>query len=531
VKSSHAGGGFPVALMIASIVLILAGCERAVQSRGPSGRRTENRRDDLFDIAAGNLNQLEEYETAEVFKQTLDRLNQWIRDEPPIPGWKPDPLLAGLPEQYRSLPPLSGLEKREFRLEPPGADGTALQEAFLVRDVSNWARGDHVDDIPRAKQLFDWTIRNIQLEPDAVTDEGLSARVMQTPWETLMTGQGTAAERAWVFILLARQQGLDAALVRPAELASPDRELQGPWLVGVLSKGEVYLFETEIGLPIPAPDGKKRGAKGELDIEPATLRQVAADSGPLRQLDADFEHPYPLNAKMMESVTILLESSPACLSQRMKLLESRLAGADKATLTTDASAQAARFRKSAHVKEARLWLRPYETMLQEVQLGPRRMQWQMFAFVPFQVAVGNTPVLMKGRMFHLKGRFSGDENATQFYQMARLSNRELDDPKMPPETRTIYLRAKLDASYWLGLIAAHQDNAASAQDYLTTRTQEMIENNRWTHGARYNLARVYEAGGNTEEAVKLYRSDTNSPAFYGNMIRARWLESVSSKGE
>jgi tetratricopeptide (TPR) repeat protein len=508
------------------------GCNKSSASRGPGGNQQETRqtrRDDLFKYAIANLNQLEEYDTSEMLRQAVDRLSQWVQEQPPLADWKPDPLIASLPKAYADLPVLQGLDKREFSVQSPASDGQALQEAVLLRDVANWARADQVEDLPRAKELFDWTVRNIQLQPEMVDAQGNSARVMQTPWETLLLGRGSAAERAWVFVLLARQQGIDAAVVMPAELAEPARQGLGPWLVGVLSQGELYLFDPSLGLPIPAPNGKKLGERGQLAIEPATLKQVAADDALLRQLDADLEHPYPLKAAQMKRVVALLEASPASLSQRMRLLESKLAGEDRLVLTTDPSAQAERFKKCEHVADARLWLRPYQTIEQEIAWGERRAQWLVFSLMPFQIGMGNTPALYKGRLYHLKGRLTGSPCAAEFYQMARLSNRQIASANVSPDAKAIYVRAKLDASFWLGLIAAYQDNPRSAIDYFDTRTLDLVPDNLWTHGAKYNLARVYEATKRYAEAIELYRGDTQSPSYQGNILRARWLESLSPK--
>lgn len=522
-------------LLVLGLVPLAAGlgCDKS-SSRGPGSNQQETRRarrDDLFKYAITSLNQLEDYDTTEMLKQTVDRLNQWIQEQPPLPDWKADPLVASLPKEYADLPALKALGDRAFHVGPPTFDSEALQEAVMTRDVSNWARTDQVEDLPRAKELFDWTVRNIQLQPEVVDQSGNSARVMQTPWETLLSGRGSAAERAWVFILLARQQGIDAAIVMPTDLADPVRQNLGPWIVGVLSGNELYLFDPSLGLPIPAPNGKKLDERGQLVIEPATLRQVAADDSLLRQLDADLERPYPLKAAQMKSVVALVEATPAGLSQRMRLLESKLAGDDKLVLTAEPTAQAERLKKCAHVTEARLWLRPYQTELQEGQLGAHRVQWQMLMLMPFQVGVGNTPALYKGRLYHLKGRLTGSPCAAEFYQMARLSNRQIATAKVNPESRAFYVRAKLDASYWLGLIAAYQDSPRSAIDYFDTRTLDLVPDSLWTHGAKYNLARVYEANGQRSEAVKLYRADTTSPCYHGNILRARWLESLSSKTE
>jgi len=513
-------------------LMVGIGCDTSSSSRGPGGSHQETRRtrrDDLFKYAVASLGHLEEYDTTEMLKQTVDRLNQWIQDQPPMADWKVDPMVAGLPKEYADLPSLKRLSDRAFHVGAPTFDGEALQQAVMARDVSTWARADQVEDLPRAKSLFDWTVRNIQLEPEMVDQAGKSARVLQTPWETLLLGRGSAAERAWVFLLLARQQELDAAIVMPTELADPTRQNLGPWIIAVLSKGELYLFDPSLGLPIPAPNGKKLDERGQLSIEPATLRQVADDEALLRQLDADFEHPYPLKAAQMKKVVALVEASPSSLSQRMRLLQSKLAGEDRLVLTAEPTAQAERFKKCAQVSATQLWLRPYQTELQGVELGEDRARWQMLVLMPFQVGVGDTPALFKGRLYHLKGRLDGSPCAAQFYQMARLSNRQIASSNMDPKARGLYLRAKLDASFWLGLIAAHENNARSAVDYFDTRTLDLVPDSLWTHGAKYNLARVYEANGQISEAIKLYRSDSQSPYYLGNALRARWLESLTTK--
>ena len=142
----------------------------------------------------------------EMLRQVVDRLNQWIRAQAPPADWKSDPMLAALPKPLADLPLVKNLDQSELGR----FDGYALQEAVLMRDAALWARGSAQDDLERAKSLFDWTVRNIQIEP--ITADWMP----QFPWETLLFGRGTAEDRAWVFILLARQQGIDAAV-----LASP----------------------------------------------------------------------------------------------------------------------------------------------------------------------------------------------------------------------------------------------------------------------------------------------------------------------
>ena len=100
-------------------------------------------------------------------------------------------------------------------------------------------------------------------------------RVPQFPWEILLFGRGTAMERAWVFILLCRQQGIDAALLALPETASSlspavERAQEKAaattsparlrlWCVGVLVEGKTCLFDPNLGLPIPAPTASAPG--------------------------------------------------------------------------------------------------------------------------------------------------------------------------------------------------------------------------------------------------------------------------------
>ena len=61
--------------------------------------------------------------------------------------------------------------------------------------------------------------------------------------------------------------------------------------------------------------------------------------------------------------------------------------------------------------------------------------------------------------------------------------------------KLVYLRGKQDASYWSGLIAYQRGNYPAAVDYFARRTLEFMPDGPWTDGARYNLARTFEAAG------------------------------------
>jgi tetratricopeptide (TPR) repeat protein len=463
----------------------------------------------LLEIAIGNLNRQEEFPSGEMLQQIVDQLNQWIRAQKPSDDWKPDPLVGTLPAPLAEMPSVRGLGELRF----PRSDGMALQEAIWLRNVARWARGDQLDDISRARRLFDWTVRNIQLEgtPDPQSGE----RLGQLPWETLLLGQGTAVERAWVFILLARQQGLEAALLALPDRIDPAQRPPRPWAVGVLVRGEVYLFDPALGLPLPAPDGVRLDEAGPLDIRPATLAQVATDDSLLRRLDLDRDRPYPLESSGLDRVIALIEASPAYLARRMKLVESRLLGGRRVVLSTSATAQAQRWKATPRITDAQLWMFPYQVLWQRQNATETQSRQRFMDFLPFyatyaaptwnsspaqptgkeidpfyqprrttsQKGVKDAP-LRKGRILYFKGELTGPQGATQAYQQARPPDERLaglaeyyyqtglkDLQSLPPEQTEsrerelkrlseqrarvdgpLLRRAKQDASYWLGLM-------------------------------------------------------------------------------
>ncbi len=585
-------------IILMLILLLIAGCGCSDSSTSATSGRPSDAvaagqlQDELFDYAINNLNRLEEFNSGqmprqivkqieeqariqqsppqrrgdallatwpepEMLLQIINRLNQWVRSQKPPPDWKLDPMVATLPEPLKELSLVRDLGKLEF----VRYDGFALREVVWLRDVSDWARGNELDDVDRAKRLFDWTVRNIQLEGDPADPGGESAGwIPQVPWETLYFGRGTAMERAWVFVLLARQQGLDAAVLALGE--SPSETPPTPWVVAILSQGELYLFDPALGLPIPAPDGIKLGGDGQLDIHPATLAQVVGDDALLRRLDVDPSRPYPVNSGNLKRIVALVEASPTYLACRMGLIQSRLAGQQRMVLSAAPTAEVERLKACAHVTDAQLWTLPYETLLRRSRLGPERIRQRLIALLPFY-AVPSAP-LRKGRMLYLGGKFTGPQGATAEFQKARPSNQGLLQAerqlaavhydmtlplieKLPAEQRqraqqqarqqaaerarleTAFLvRAKQNASYWLGLIASERANYPSAIDYFFQRTLIASLGGPWTHGAKYNLARAYEASNEREKAVELYRSDTTSPAYHGNLLRARWLQSIKN---
>ena len=375
-------------VLLFAVVAGFIGCSKQTSTPGEDSYRWQQSstksRDELLSYAIDSLDQMEKFQNQETFirvfrqiytwrqftqnkntaspseplvaawpeiemlQHIVDRLNQWIRSQPaPTDKWKPDPLIESLPESVREMP----LVKRLGDMEFSAFDGFLLMETAYIRDVTLWARGDVLDDLSRAKNLFDWTVRNIQLERDS------KDRTPLFPWENMLYGRGTPKERTRLFILLARQEGLNAALLGLANTTENTSNTAkiGPvksWCVAILIDNKAYLFDPILGIPIPAKNGIKHDDQGRLDIQPATLEEVRKDESLLRQLDLDADNPYPFKAEELKNVVAQLETSPSSLSYRMNLVESHLAGKQKMVLTTSPTTQAERWKSLPDIQRS-----------------------------------------------------------------------------------------------------------------------------------------------------------------------------------
>lgn len=544
------GTNLAAALAALGLLVSLVGCNSGGTSSG-NGARTSPIADpatkrQLFDTAIDNLNHLEQFQAQDMLGRIVEHLNESVDWSRPV-DWSVDPLVASLPEVDRELQPMRDLVTDKFQV----FDSFYLQEAVTLRNIARDARGEQSDDLARATRLFEWVVRNVSLmKPGELgTDSaGQALEPNHLPYQTVFLGRGEVIDRAWVFVLLCRQQGIEAAILAlPGEGAdAPPR----PWAVGVLIDGELRVFDPQLGLPIPAADG----------TGVAKLSELAADDALLRRLDLDAEHPYPVTAAQLAGTVALVEGSPGYLSQRMKRVESRLTGDRRIVLTTEPSQVADRLRKCPGVREAYLWRLPFERLrYQSSSDATLSAEREMLAFhvegVPkkFQESV---LALATGRRLHLAGRYAGeagDDSANRSYQMTRVADADLAAANLKPEQAAVLRAAKLDASYWLALVAFERGRFDAAIEHLTKRVlapgdQPASEaapaanapvapaqapdvaagiaaasKNPWRDGAWYLLARAHEALGHADEAVAAFEA-TEGPQRQGNLLRARWLK-------
>jgi tetratricopeptide (TPR) repeat protein len=508
------------ALLLATFVFA-TGCDQT-QSKRPSskkgfatvGSRTRQN-DENLTYALRLVRGVDAATNGDALAPIVARLNQWGQQVAPKDDWKPDSLLLTLPENLRQAKALRGLAGLDF----PQSDGPELVQVVWLNEIARRASGASSESLAKAQSLFDWVVRNIQIEPDG---EGV---LQNGSTQILLFGRGSAADRAWIFSLLARQQGLDVVLLAlPGKSATDEPKL---WLPALLEKGELYLFDTRLGLPIAGPAGQPV----------ATLNQVIADDNLLRAMDADDEHLYPVKSEDLHDLVVFVEGSPLYLSHRMQLAEEKLGGNESLILSAHPQQVADQLSGKPGIAAVRLWPLPYER-LRSVEQPTREYAERMVREMgPFQ----QTPQLWQGRVLDLLGRYESPNSASAMYQDARPSDATLSqqrgvaEKQAQPQQRAmatfgVDMRAiaKQDASYWLGLLAFERGNYPAAIDYLNTRVLQAAPDGPWTFGARYNLGRTYEAQGQVDAAIRAYQSDY-SPQRHGNLLRAKRLREAQGK--
>ena len=457
-------------------------------------------------------------------QQVVERANQWVRNERADDDkWQPEPLLTDLSLELRNAKGVSQAIAPENMRDGVFADweGRLLAQAVWLRDIAQWARGNATSAADVAAALFDWTIRNVQLDPPQ-----LKELTVLHPWQALIYGHGTAEHRAWVFVELCRQQRIGAVILKTT--AGPG-DVPPRLLAAALVDDQLHLFDPELGLPLPG----KATAVG-------TLAEIAEDDALLRQLDAGDDLKYPVSAEQLKQVEAYAVASPLQLSRRSALLEGALEGEDFVKLAVDLRPLAERLAKHPQIKQVKLWPVPYQSLADEQTIGIDLRRRAAAEFAP----LAERPLLWKARVLHFQGNKDvraeerndplaearqGHQDALKLYQSPSVRPPNSELVKQELDKRTVYAAAKAAASYWLGLLSYDRGNYDVAVTWLGDLTLDQARQGRWANGARYNLARTHEAMGNLEESVKLLQADpAEAPQRHGNLVRARRLAEAAA---
>ena len=473
-------------LLVALVVLVSqTACQRTSSRDGESN----NEEDSCESVLNSALDMAEpgRLEITSTFDSVSNRLNDWKRDCPgdgaaPKLGEDGRRLLQELlsPEEFKRL------SRGDFRTRDVRNLRNSLVFARIVNKVQ---RGT---DLEQCVELFDLVTRTIVLVEDK------PQRVPLPVFETMLLGRGTARDRAWVFAGLLRQLRITAVVLTSKSAAKPDPAKPKPFLVGVLldedGKLNVYLFDTRLGVPVPAPDDDPGTI---LPRKPATLNQFLSDPNIAASLSTE-QFPYPLKASDLKALEVSLVGHRSVYAPQMQRVFQSAGGKYKSVPFVELDgengdvAQVAEFGQGLWDKKGiRIWPYPEHTLQGFESLPADRVGEIVTLRAPFQYPYmeqkggGLLPshLLHESRVMQLTGEFG---TALKKYQTVRMRIPSIQAlNKMPTHQQLAIGESVAYAEYWSAVCQFERGNLAAAQRNLKRSVER---NSRWRVQARYLLA-------------------------------------------
>lgn len=295
-------------------------------------------------------------------RQTLNRLNTSLAIAPQaeqpagLPKEAQSRLQAVVPLTEADLTAISGTTYTP-------ADAQYLAQCFHLSDTIRALDISADDPVTQARTAFAWVCRQVELRPWIVQDvqhrpDGQAIPVAFSPCLppafVLRRGSGNELERAYVFLALLQQLGLDGCLIGlpDAEQAQATRLMkQDPlpaspfWAVGVRVGSELYLFDPVRGQPFPA---QNRAGVG-------TLKELQADPTLLKPWQDDSTQPWTRSVETVKGAVPFLAVPLTGLAPRMRTLEEKLPTEASPRLTVDPVALRDRFAQETNAKTIRFW--------------------------------------------------------------------------------------------------------------------------------------------------------------------------------
>lgn len=402
--------------------------------------------------------------------------------------------------------------------------------------------------LEEACKLFDWTVRNISMDPTTASVEHLSDNPVgigpdgfgygYLPWESLLFSSGDFVERGRVFTALAQQRGIETFWIAVDAAEGSTGKL---WAVGALIDNKVFVFDPRLGLPLLEPDTPAL----------ATLDEAISNPRVLRRLDLPGQFDYALEPEQLKSMTFLVDAPPVSASVRMKLLESSLLGEERMSVFREIDALQDRLLKIFPDTAVELWRVP---AFAQIHAGQVREMVQTTTTTAMQymtihgVWLSDNPAA-NGRLKHLVGEFEntdeGGQGALDMYMDTRVDNERIEklvyDPEVQRElgvfketgespeqfqmkvmqAQMVLGRAKLDASYLLAQLHFDRSKFSASQGFL----KRVLKDERaqsWHAGCWYTLARIQQEEGDIEGATESFTKQP-SPQEAGNRLRLRYL--------
>lgn len=402
-------------------------------------------------------------------------------------------------------------------------DARHIEDCMLYSGIATRVAGVG-DDLTRVRRVFAWMNQQVQLIPNGTFSMPGLEQVPARPYDVLIRGmatedQGYWAERGWLFMSLCRQLGIDVGLITYSPRTGGDPVA---WICAALIDGKVYLFDARMGLEIPGPDG----------TGVATLEDALTDPEVLDRFDLPRQSPYGTSrGDLLGSPTrigIMIDSSPGYLSPRMKLLQARLAGRNRAILYRDPAEQRDRFAQALGERLGRVTLWPLPiTVITSLFTDGKFVASTQRSLALFDSALP----LLYARMAQLRGELADAKEKFGTFRFAESPTLVDKKTPIPPEVQRAL---DIYATYYLALCHLDQDNASQAE-FMLGETLRMVPEpgpsrpafNMFRWGAHLNLARLLEARGETARAIQHYTAFETGfqPPYqaHAGLYRARQL--------
>lgn len=504
-------------------VVVAIGCRDRSKVNVSEIRPRETESDNL-QAALTILDGLDDADLSQSISTCLYTLNQWIEKHDDDPLWVTPSLLNTVPIELSrtGLANLVGV-KRFF---PP--DITYLHEMSWVSGIARWVQTNEVKHreiwdayIPetlveqeRAQlqsvlRLFDWTVRNIQLDPlleYPSVPEGESKTAVQlglpgpgytmSVGDLLVFGHGDWWQRARLLALLARQVDIQIVLLGlPAEFG----EERVPWLTACLVGDQLYLLDIEDGLPVLNEAGSAIVTLSELRDNPAFAATL---------LPADLQATVE---STLQGLIGLIEADAMSISHRMAILEKYFTGDRQMKLTMSPNTLSRALRTKHGIEKSEIWVPAYEyhSFASALKQRLKLRDPQALAFNRNQhdyQLLEDMLQLKQGRFKALRGQFEDFEievgqetqrGSKTLLMASRIPQDQIvkmtTDPLVQQElgyvrpdgmsfadwqenlrkTKQTFVRAKDMASYLIGMIHMEQGNYSDAIGWLEQRTLQI----------------------------------------------------------
>lgn len=337
-----------VAVGVTAGLLLTAGCGRQPHTISNDKRATEAKADPWEEVGR----RLRKDTDPAACKAALDQLNSDLASRSDVDG--PPALTPAAEKALAALVPLTPEDVAEIRGASYSAlDPVYLADCFYLRDAARSLDPAGLPPADLARVGFAWVCRQVSLNPWPVAVQpGVLQATALPPTYVLRRGSGSGLERAYVFLALLQQMGLDGCLIGPPDAADrpagfvepgPDGKPtttypKGPfWAVGARIGADVLLFEPWRGEPFPGPGGKGVG----------TLAQVKANPDQLKAWHDDKAQPWDVTPDQVKAAAVFLAGPVSGLSPRMATLDEKVKADTGARLGVDPTALRDRFTAAA----------------------------------------------------------------------------------------------------------------------------------------------------------------------------------------